>query len=256
MSGGGMGIGRSLTSPRFAFGVAAIVAGVLFFADNLGWLEVEPLVEWWPLALVVAGGIKLLAGGVLWGAILMLGGSWLLLDNLGVIRIDFWDAFIPLALVGLGVVLVSRALGARALRSTSGDGRDTSGDAVVHANAVLGGIERTSRSPAFRGGDAFALMGGCEIDLRAAKLAPEGATLDVVAIWGGIEIWIPEDWDVDCQVMPIMGGVEERLARKTAEGGDGNEPTPPGAVRPRLVVRGVAIMGGIDIAHGPARSRR
>lgn len=231
---------RSLASPRFAFGVAAIVIGFLFLGDNLEWFEIDPIVDWWPLVLVLFGLVKLLSGEVAWGLVLTLGGSWILLNTLSFLRLDFWDVAFPLAFIGFGALLVVRAL-----RGTTPAGGDPSSDSVLHANAMMGGLQRTSRSSAFRGGDAFAFMGGCEIDLRGARLAPGGAVIDVVAIWGGVEVWVPEDWDVDCQVMPIMGGVEERLARSSSE------PAPAGA-RPRLVVRGVALMGGVEVANGPA----
>ena len=240
---GGEGLAGMLTSPRLGIGIAAVVVGILVLGDNLGWFDMEPLVEWWPAALILLGAQKLLTGAVGWGVILMTGGGWLLLNNLALLRVDFWDAAVPLALVAFGVLLVSRSLGWH-WRSTQ---EKSSSDAVVHANALLGGLQRTVRSTSFRGGDALAVMGGCEIDLRAARLAPEGAVLDVVAFWGGVEIWVPEDWEVDCQVMPIMAGVEERLAGRANDGVVG---------APRLKVRGVAIMGGVEIANGPAKPTR
>ena len=50
-------------------------------------------------------------------------------------------------------------------------------------------------------------MGGCEIDLRHASM-PEGraAVLDTFAFWGGIEIRVPEDWEVVSQGIAVLGG--------------------------------------------------
>ena len=36
----------------------------------------------------------------------------------------------------------------------------------------MGGVSRRSNSQAFRGADLTAVMGGCEIDLRQASIAP------------------------------------------------------------------------------------
>jgi hypothetical protein len=44
-------------------------------------------------------------------------------------------------------------------------------------------------TPDFRGGELTAVMGGIELDLRNAGLQNE-ATLNVFAMWGGIELKI------------------------------------------------------------------
>ena len=58
--------------------------------------------------------------------------------------------------------------------------------------------------------------------------------IDVFVLWGGVEIMVPPDWAVSNQVTPIMGGAED--------GSTGTQ-----ASRHRLVVKGVVIMGGVDI---------
>ena len=56
----------------------------------------------------------------------------------------------------------------------------------------MGGVNRTSNAPDFRGGDMMAFMGGCEIDLRQARIAAGPAVIDAFAFWGGVEIQVPE----------------------------------------------------------------
>jgi hypothetical protein len=86
--------------------------------------------------------------------------------------------------------------------------------------------------------EATAVMGGIEIDLHNARAVRREVVTEVFAWWGGIEICVPEDWEVVSEVTPIMGGVENesRLA--------------PG-VQPvtTLIVRGLVIMGGIEIKN-------
>jgi predicted membrane protein len=102
--------------------------------------------------------------------------------------------------------------------------------------AILGGVSRGNNSSAFRGGDLLAIMGGCEIDLRKAAINGE-ATIDVFAMWGGIELRVPEDWTVVNRVVPLLGGVDDKTR------------PPQGTTGHLLVLRGFAIMGGIEIKN-------
>ena len=71
--------------------------------------------------------------------------------------------------------------------------RSTDANSTISGVAVLGGGHRGNNSRSFRGGELTAVMGGCEIDLRQAAIEGE-AVIDVFALWGGIEIRVPEDW--------------------------------------------------------------
>jgi hypothetical protein len=103
--------------------------------------------------------------------------------------------------------------------------------------AILGGVERRIRSEIFRGADLTAIMGGCELDLREAQMGGDEAQVSAFALWGGIEIRVPKDWTVVNESTALMGGVE-----------DATRP-PRGSGRPRVVVRGFALMGGIEIKN-------
>ena len=102
--------------------------------------------------------------------------------------------------------------------------------------AILGGVSRGNNSRAFRGADLLAIMGGCQLDLRQAAIHGE-AVIEVFAMWGGIEIRVPEDWTVASHIVPLMGGVEDKTR------------PPQGATAHRLILRGFAIMGGVEIKN-------
>jgi len=114
-------------------------------------------------------------------------------------------------------------------------GLDT--DRYIRAAALLGGVKRRNASRDFRGGDATAVMGGCELDLREARIASGEAVLDVFAFWGGVEVRVPPDWAVVLRGMPVLGAIEDQT---TAAG------VPK---RATLVIKGVAIMGGVEIKN-------
>ncbi|WP_223249044.1 DUF1707 SHOCT-like domain-containing protein [Williamsia muralis] len=87
--------------------------------------------------------------------------------------------------------------------------------------------------------NAFALMGGVEIDLRDAEFTADHLTIRANTIMGGIEIVVPHDATVRITGMGIMGGFG---GSRNAEGKG-----IPGA--PIITVSGLAIMGGVEVVR-------
>jgi hypothetical protein len=229
-----------MSIPRLIVGLGVITLGVAWTLDNFHIRIAHDVwrVVWrfWPLALVAVGLANIAqaktwagyAGGLIW----LIVGAWLLGQKLGIIDVSIW-AMWPLALVAFGGWILLNGIRPP---GTSGGGASASDD-TIGAIAVMSGVKRRSSSRDFRGGDLIAFMGGAAIDLRDAAIASGEARLEVFAMWGGIEVFVPEGWAVEARVFPFMGGVDDRTKRPTAE------------VPPRLVVRGLVIMGGVEIKH-------
>jgi hypothetical protein len=139
-------------------------------------------------------------------------------------------AFILLKLLAWALVVVVLRL---KVRSTG----DETSDEIALA-AAANGIELRSRATVFRGGSAKAILGGMELDLRQATLAPEGARLEVEAILGGVEILVPESWRV--RIAPprtTLGGIDYP---------DDLDTLPP-SDEPELELALHAVLGGIEV---------
>jgi predicted membrane protein len=226
-------IHRHRSVPQLIFGLIVIVVGVLLTLDTLGIADAEYYLRYWPAGLIALGLAKAWQsrdghGGTFGGLILVVIGSILLLESLVVLRIDVW-ALWPAVLVVIGASLVWRSVAARRIEAS-----DT--NSTLSAVAVLSGVNRGNNSRTFRGGDLTAIMGGCEVDLRHAAIDGE-AIIDVFAMWGGIEIRVPEDWTVIGRVTPLLGGFDDKTR------------PPQGAGAHRLIVRGMVIMGGVEVKN-------
>ena len=221
-------------TPHLMFGLLIILVGVVFTLDNLNIAHAEDYLRYWPAGLIAIGLAKLWQdrreqGSSIGGVIFTLVGTWLLFDTLGYVDanpIDFW----PLLLVFIGTVIVWQGIRGRRQRSGA------STNDTINAVAILSGVNRGSNSTSFKGGELTAFMGGCEIDLRNAEINGEAA-IDVFAMWGGIEIRVPENWTVIGRVTPLMGGFEDHTR------------APQAASAHRLIVRGMVIMGGVEIKN-------
>lgn len=221
-------------TPRLIIGFGILALGMLWTLDNLDVLQSEPITRWWPVILVVIGGVQLLdrRSNKFGPVVLMVIGAMLLLDRAGVVDFDLGDLF-PLAIVIIGFKLIRDAIRRRNYGAESiGDA-----DSVIHSFAMMAGVKRRSVSTEFRGGDVTAVMGGVELDLRNAQIrAGENVIIDTFAMWGGIEIKIPANWRVVGDVLPVMGGFTDNTR-------------PSGEPGPTLMIRGTAIMGGIDVKN-------
>jgi hypothetical protein len=106
---------------------------------------------------------------------------------------------------------------------------------------ITQGRQWKSTAQQLRSGNVIAGMGGVEMDLRGATLAPEGAHLRLTTVMGGVEVKVPEDWTVRMGGRAFMGandgvGLTDR----------------PGA--PVLTVDCLTIMGGAQVRAVVTRS--
>ena len=252
-------------SPRLIFGLMVVVVGLIFLLDNMGVVEAGQLFRYWPVALIVIGGLKLIqgpsTGSRVWGGVLCVAGLMILNDLYLVIHIDRLWRFWPLAIVAFGLMIVIKAFrnppetngeavripnvfggsGSRPPNSSAGvvagsvsATRPGSMAQTMEELAIWSGVERRVSSPNFKRADLTAVMGGIEFDLRQAGADNGEAVIEVFVLWGGIEITVPPDWAVSNEVTAIMGGAEDSSS--------GTQQS-----RNRLVIKGVVIMGGLEI---------
>ncbi|MEO5894244.1 MAG: DUF5668 domain-containing protein [Vicinamibacterales bacterium] len=225
---------RILLTPHLMFGLMFIFLGVVFTLDKLDIGRAEDYLRYWPAGLIALGLAKLWQvrgghGNPIGGVIFTFIGSWMLLERLEIVGrsvLYFW----PLFLVFVGGMIVWQGLRGRRERGSA------SANDTVNAVAILSGVKRGSNSTTFRGGELSAFMGGCEVDLRNASINGD-ATIDVFAMWGGIEIRVPENWTIVGQVTPLLGGFEDQTR------------APQTATAHRLTVRGMVVMGGVEIKN-------
>ena len=224
-------------SRQVILGVLVIGMGLLFLLDNMNIWNFHRAIQFWPMVFILVGVIKLFdtnsSDGYFLGAVLILIGVLMTLGRLGVIYFS-WQMIWPLVLIGMGGTVLYKALTGRRLIGSSLKGVAASDD-VVDVTAILGGFERRITTPNFKGGEVTAVMGGCSLDMRGSSIETE-AVLNVFVVFGGITIKCPPDWTVVLHGTPIMGGFDE----KTAQPPDNSK---------RLIVRGYAIMGGVEVRN-------
>jgi predicted membrane protein len=230
--------GRGAT-PSILFGAIIIAVGLFLLLQNLGIVRVHDVWQFWPVVLIVIGIARLLdsrtPSAMIFGGLFVAVGGLLLADNLGILYVSF-DFIWPLILIGFGASLLWRTLDSRRQPSEF----PIPGSADVHAFAIFGGSKRRIESADFRGGDMVSVFGGVELDLRGSMMPSRVAAIEVNTVFGGVEITTPEDWVVDCQVISILGGVEDKT--RPSRGPVQENP-------PRLVITGYCVFGGLSLKN-------
>ncbi|MET0566864.1 MAG: DUF5668 domain-containing protein [Acidimicrobiia bacterium] len=213
---------------RLFFGLLIVAMGTVLLLDNAGVLDAgEIFSTWWPAIVLLAGILTFAANPRHWPVALIITavGLAFLLSNLDII--DLGNFIIPAAIILVGLlVLFGRGLGAKT----------EAGDRVNSFN-VFSGSEIASHSKEFQGGNISAVFGGAEVDLRDTVPAP-GAELDVFAAFGGVDITVPQGWNVVTRGLPLFGGIENATAKEAVS-----------ADAPTLAVNATVLFGGLEIKH-------
>jgi predicted membrane protein len=97
-------------------------------------------------------------------------------------------------------------------------------------------VEKRNTSRQFTGADLTAIFGGTELDLRDATVAERPARINAVAMFGGVDIIVPRDWNVQLDVLPVLGGATDDRPRRETQHDDID-----------LVVTGFAAFGGVSV---------
>ena len=110
--------------------------------------------------------------------------------------------------------------------------------------AIMGGSHRRGRFRTVGSINAVAVMGGDEIDLRDAELEGGELTLNLFALMGGSNIYVPDSVEVEVGGFSLMGGHEEVGSER-----------PPRPNAPLIRIRVYALMGGATIYRLPPQAR-
>lgn len=222
---------------RIFAGLLIIVIGVIFLLGSLDKIDVGDLIaDYWPLILIAIGLWHLLAHNfrqVGTGLILIAVGSVFMLIKWGILGTNFWSVFWPVLIIAVGLWILLKPR----FKGYSGkipEIKENDLDAFV----IFSGIKRRVESKEFRGGKATALFGGVEIDFYDAKLAGDQATIDLTAMFGGVDVRVPRNWKIVVDSHAILGGVDDK-----------HRPDSSGQVEATLFIKATAIFGGIDIKN-------
>ena len=229
---------QSNSGKRFLIGFLLLAAGTAYLLKNFGIYEFEinRYILRWEVVLIAVGAVFILTHDNKGpGIILLFVGGGFYLSSFVDLHINFYQLFFPILLILVGIVIIFR-------RRASGErchiNESTSSEDVIDEVNIFGGGDRTILSQSFKGGKILAIFGGSNFNLARAKLAPGKSSIEVLAVFGGMKLIVPEDWNIRIQAVSIFGGFSDKHRIKSHDAGSSDS---------ELVIKGFVIFGGGEI---------
>ena len=216
------------------WGIVLIAAGVIWALNALDILSVNVFFDgWWTLFIIVPSVIGLFTEREKTGNVIgIVIGALLLLCCRGVLSFSvLWKLLVPGIIVIIGIKLILTGIfGSRAneiLKNLKAEGKDTKS-----GFAAFSGVDLCYDGQVFEGAELTAVFGGIKCDLRNAVIEKDCA-IQICAVFGGIDIIVPDNVNVKAVTNSIFGGVSNKTAvRKDA---------------PTVFISGTCMFGGADI---------
>lgn len=227
-------IARNILDIKALIGLVIIVFAVVILLQNMDLIPYINMWIFWPVFLILIGLSQVLrpreSRQTLSGGIFIVVGLLFLLNNMDIIYFRFRDLW-PFILLLIGFAILRQAM----IGPKSGESEND----FINLTFILGGGDHKFNSKSLRGGKVSAIMGGGKIDLTDADMVEDEVFFDIFAFWGGVELIVPQTWQVNMKGIPILGGAENKT---------GPDPNGTAQVK-RLTVRGTAIMGGMEVKN-------
>ncbi len=213
---------------KTTFAVILILLGVVLILNQTTDLDIT-LAKWWPSLIIIIAGLMTLNRSIrpVTGIFIALLAALVQLRELDILITE--GLLLPCALILAGLWIIFSGLAGKKKLTN----RDFLDDLYI-----LAGLDTRINSENFIGGSVTALFGGAGIDLRDAKLSPNGGRLDLTAVFGGIEVRVPEQWNIIVSGTPVFGVWENRACNTLAD-----------VKGPVLRIQCTAVFGGVEVKN-------
>ncbi|GAB4296492.1 MAG: hypothetical protein Kow0098_19720 [Ignavibacteriaceae bacterium] len=231
---------NSKGNARLIFGTLLIVLGGLFLLNTIDIIDFNFGKVFHPGFIIAMIGVLLLikSNKKMAGIVLLCVGLFLFLDEIFPWLHYEKDLIWPLLLILLGAfILLRKRIDGNKPQTGFGKQRIINED-MIDDVAVFGGGNKSIVSNNFKGGNITAVFGGSEIDLHQCKLSEGDNVIDVVAVFGGTTIIVPQDWNIVIDVFPLFGGFSNKILRQPNVVIDTDR---------KLIIKGVVIFGGGEV---------
>lgn len=217
------------------WGVLLVLLGVLIAVNAFGIMKIDFFFDgFWTLFIIVPCAVGLITErdkkGNLIGLVI---GVFLLLVCRDMIDIDMlWKLLIPVILVIIGVSLIFKDVFDKKFNAKVKELESSASTASY--GAFFSGEDLHFSGSKFEGAELNAVFGGMKLDLRGA-IIDRDVVVNASAIFGGIDIFVPENVNVRVSSSSIFGGVGGPKHKTVSD------------AMPTLYIKASCMFGGVTI---------
>ncbi len=193
------------------WGIVFITIGLIIAGNVLGITNINIFFNgWWTLFIIIPCFIGLFKNNRKTGDIIgLIIGIALLLACQDILKFDLvWKLLFPVILIIVGISFIFRdTIGGKITKEIKELNKNR-----INSNEYCATFSEQNvkfDDEKFSGADLTAVFGGVKCDLRKA-IIEENQIINATSIFGGIEIFVPDNVKVKIKSTPIFGGVSDK----------------------------------------------
>jgi predicted membrane protein len=233
---------RNINSTRIIIGLLFIFIGALLLLRltniNLPF-DIPSFLFTWPMILIAFGLFFIISRenrttGII---LLAIGTVFLLKFEFDISMRIIMQYAIPVILLIAGITMLFPRHYHKKKRIFNREISDT--DNNFEAVHILSGGTRLIKSENFQGGELVCIFAGTEIYFKETKLSPGVNIINMTCIFGGCEIFVPDEWTIKTETTTILAGIEDKRHKVGAD----IQPDPDKV----LTIKGTLLFAGLEI---------
>ena len=218
------------------WGIVLIIIGVILTLNALEITNINIFFNgWWTLLIIIPSAIELIAReDKFWSAIWLIIGIILLLACRDILDFELiWRLTIPVIIILIGINLIFKDKLDKRMEKKNKELKEKV-EGLEEYCATFGEVKADFNNQEFKGASLTAVFGSIDLDLRKA-IINEDKLIKTCAVFGGIEIMVPENVNIKVKSTPIFGATSNKTNRKYDE------------KLPTIYVNSFCMFGGVDI---------
>ena len=216
------------------WGLVLIAVGALFALNALNITEIDIFFDgWWTLLIIVPCTVALFTEREKTGNLICIAiGVFLLLCCQDIMSFEMlWKLLLPAIVVFIGVKMVFSGIYGNKTNDVFKK-LQSSGSKTTVESATFSSSNVNYDGEVFESAELSAVFGGITCDLRKAYIQNDCA-IRVSAIFGGVDIFVPDNVNVKVSSNSIFGGISNKASNHKDA--------------PTIYVSGTCLFGGVDI---------